>query len=110
MCYKHNSKNVEYVSKLVTLLYDDLDECCGGMLHIILDDGNLEDEHILWCIEYCNRDENKDRIDKYLCLEIAHKMLQMNEFERRLVYYGDLGFECEFDCDNCVIEHEEEID
>ena len=23
---------------------------CGGMLHIVLDDGNVEDHHIYWCM------------------------------------------------------------
>ena len=110
-CYcKHNNEKVEYVSKLVKLLYEDLHESAGGMLHIVLDDGNLEDDDIQWCIEYCNREENKDRADKYLCLEIAHRMLTMNMYERRLVYYGDFGFECEKCCDKCIIENEEEWD
>lgn len=106
---KHNSDEVDYVLKLATLLYEDLCENCGGMLHIVLDDGNLDDDDIEWCIGNCNKDENKDRNDKYLCLEIAHKMLKMNEYERRLVYYGDgINFYCDRECKNCVIENDEE--
>lgn len=106
---KHNSDEVDYVLKLVSLLYVDLGECCGGMLHIVLDDGNLDDDDIQWCIDYCNKDENVGRNDKYLCLEIAHKMLKMNEYERRLVYYENgCVFGCNRECESCVIENEEE--
>ena len=105
---KYNSKMVEYVGKLVKLLYEDLGECCGGLLHIVVDDGNLEDEHIQFCIDECNKEENLNRSDRYICLEIAHKMLKMNEHERRLVYYNDIGFHCGKECENCAIEHEEE--
>lgn len=106
---KHNSDEVDYVLKLAALLYEDLGECCGGMLHIVLDDGNLDDDDIQWCIDRCNHEENKDRDDKYLCLEIAHKMLRMDEYERRLVYYGDgRNFYCDGECENCVIENDED--
>jgi hypothetical protein len=105
---KHESIITVYVSKLVELLYEDLKECCGGLLHIVLDDGNLEDDNLQWCIDNCNKPENENRIDKYLCLEIAHKMLQMDEYQRRLIYYGSCNFECDNDCKDCVIEHEEE--
>jgi hypothetical protein len=27
----------------------------GGKLHIVLDDGNIKDEHIKWCIDYALR-------------------------------------------------------
>ena len=29
----------------------------GGPLHIVLDDGNFEDQHINWCIDYINSDD-----------------------------------------------------
>ena len=100
---KYNTENVDYVLKLVALLYEDLKERCGGMLHIVLDDGNIDNDDIQWCIEYCNKEENNDRPDKYLCLEIAHKMLKMNEYERRLIYYRGM-IQCNRNCEECVIE------
>ena len=105
---KHESIMTVYVSKLVELLYEDLKECCGGMLHIVLDDGNLDDDDIQWCIDYCNEPENKNRVDKYLCLEIAYKMLQMNEYQRRLIYYGSCQLNCDNNCNECVIERDED--
>ena len=105
---KYENDMVIYVNKLVELLYEDLKECCGGMLHIVLDDGNLDDDDIQWCIENCNKPENENKIDKYLCLEIAHKMLQMTMKQRRLIYYTSLSFECDLDCNQCVIKQGEE--
>lgn len=60
---------------LVEILYEDLGECCGGLLHIVLDDGNLEDHHILWCRAQCDKRENWDRHDRLLCRRIANEML-----------------------------------
>lgn len=100
---KFYNKKVEYVNKLVELLYEDLQESCGGMLHIVLDDGNMDDDDIQWCIDNCNNEKNKERHDKFLCLEIAHKMLKMDKYERNLVYYMDFGFNCGEDCNECVI-------
>jgi len=37
---KYETEAVKYVNKLVNLLYNDLEECSGGLLHIVLDDGN----------------------------------------------------------------------
>lgn len=108
LCSKHYNKDVRYINKLVQLLYDDLQEHCGGLLHITIDDGNLDDEDIQWCIEYCNKNENSDREDKYLCLEIATRMLRLTMEQRKLVYYMNGRFSCEGDCGECVIERGEE--
>lgn len=104
---KYETEAVKYVSKLVNLLYNDLEECSGGLLHIVLDDGNLEDHHIQHCIDCCKKEENKDRNDRYICLEIATKMLKMSQHERNLVYYKDYGLECNKDCMNCPVVSEE---
>lgn len=107
---KYEDQKVTYVNKLVHLLYDDLGESCGGMLHIVLDDGNVDDDDIEWCIAYVNRTENRGRPDYYISMEIATKMLELSIKQRRLIYYTDIGFSCGEDCDcqTCVIEHEKE--
>lgn len=33
----------------------------GGALHIVIDDGNTEDEHIYWCIENSIREATQDK-------------------------------------------------
>ena len=89
-------------------LYEDMGEGAGGMLHIVLDDGNLDDDDLQWCIEYCNREENTDRHDKKICLEIAHRMLGLNREERLLIYYQWDGEFCGGNCEQCVIEREDD--
>lgn len=105
---KYWSAEVAEICKLVETLYDDMGEGCGGMLHIVLDDGNLDDNDIWWCIEYCNREENADRHDKDICLEIAHRMLDLGREERLLIYYQWDGEFCDGDCAECVIEREDD--
>lgn len=100
---KYWTTEIEEICKLVKYLYDDLREMCGGLLHIVLDDGNVEDGHIQWCIDYCNREENADRHDKDVCIEIAQRMLKLSYTERMLIYYQwDREF-CDGDCDECAI-------
>ena len=105
---KYWTKEIEEVCKLVRTLYDDMGEGAGGLLHIALDDCNLDDDSIQWCIEYCNRDENTGKHDKKICLEIAQKMLSLNKEERMLVYYQWYREFCSGQCDDCVIEEEDE--
>lgn len=100
------TKEVERVCVLVKVLYEELGERAGGLLHIVLDDGNLEDHNIQWCIEYCNRKENAQRIDKDICLEIAQRMLKLSYTERMLIYYQWDGEFCDGNCDECAIMRE----
>ena len=100
---KYWNENIERVKLLVEVLYDDLEECTGGLLHIVLDDGNLEDEHILWCMAECNSRENWDRHDRFLCERIAKELLNLSMEERRLVYQQSCGWNCDGKCDLCPI-------
>lgn len=101
-------EDIDRVNLLVEILYEDLGECCGGLLHIVLDDGNLEDHHILWCREQCEKRENFSRHDRLLCKRIATEMLGLTMEQRRLVYYSD-GFDlkCDRNCKECPICQEE---
>ncbi len=49
----------------------------GGSLHIVLDDGNTEDNHVKWCIEYA-----KDRADA-AGVELGETLLRMSRTQRR---------------------------
>ena len=42
---------VPEVSPLVRAYYD-LGNITGGSLHIVLDDGNVEDHHVQFCVQY----------------------------------------------------------
>ena len=100
-------EDVERVNLLVDVLYNDLGECCGGLLHIVLDDGNLEDHHILWCKAECDKRENWDRHDRLLCKRIANEMLGLTMEQRKLVYYNDMELKCNRKCEECPICQEE---
>ena len=65
----------------------------GGMLHIIVADGNLTDSDIQYCLDYCEK--NKDRkgyeIGKLICNEL--KKLSLSE--RKVIYeLSQYDFEC----------------
>ena len=44
-----NSDIKKRIACLVDIIYDD--NCVGGALHIVLDDGNIRSEDINWCLE-----------------------------------------------------------
>lgn len=41
---------------LIHYYYDELGNCTGGNLHIVLDDGNIEHHNIFWCQELCKKE------------------------------------------------------
>lgn len=60
----------------------------GGPLHIVLDDGNLKDIHIMSCIEYIQAME--DGSGKEIFLQCANNLLLMT-ISQRLKLYRALG-------------------
>lgn len=81
---------IEELSQLISKLYEA--DGAGGALHIVVDDGNLDDYFIKYCIDYCNSEEEKNDPNRELCLEIAHKMLKLTYEQRVLLYYlGDVS-------------------
>lgn len=53
-----------FVKDFIKYYYDDLGHSAGGYLHIVLDDGNLEHEHIEFCRNECEK--NKDTFGMFL--------------------------------------------
>lgn len=49
----------------------------GGSLHIVLDDGNTEDDHVKWCIEHA-----KERGD-VAGVELGEMLLRMSRTQRK---------------------------
>ena len=41
------------IKELISYYYRNLDNSAGGYFHIVLDDGNIEHCHILWCRDEC---------------------------------------------------------
>lgn len=52
----------------------------GGVLHIVLDDGNLEDSYILFCKEEAIKKNDK------LAIKICDELLMLTHDEREIVY------------------------
>lgn len=75
------SINPEVINKLKKDLKDLIEaiyeiSCVGGALHIVLDDGNLKDKDIQWCID--NSIKKCDNIvERVLCLECAKLLLSL---------------------------------
>lgn len=51
-----------------------------GSLHIVMDDGNLEDEHVKWCLNYALENYDGDGAI------IAYKLSQMTQEYRSHLY------------------------
>jgi hypothetical protein len=54
----------------------------GGVLHVVLDDGNLKNSNIEWCIEKIEELEE----DKELFLKCANNLLKMTQTQRLKLY------------------------
>ena len=58
----------------------------GGCCHIVTDDDNIDDDSLQFVIEYCDRPENADRVDRELSKLICELLLQLS-FEQRCVLF-----------------------
>lgn len=59
---------------LISAIYEI--SCVGGALHIVLDDGNLKDDNIQWCIDNSIK-KCDDIVERVLCLECAKLLLSL---------------------------------
>jgi len=106
---KHRCKywniEVERTLNLIGILYDVYEEVCGGMLHIVTDDDNIEDGHIEYCIGYANESDNRNRKDYKITIAIAERYLKHSMKERMLLTYCFMN--CNKDkmnCEKCFVE------
>lgn len=58
----------------------------GGCCHIVTDDDNIEDDDLKWVIEYCERDENADKEDRFLSKFICEQLLLLSR-EYRIILF-----------------------
>lgn len=65
---------VPEVKSLVREIYNQPMGGAGCCMHIVLDDGNIEDDSIRYCLERAQHD---------LCRQVATMMLQMTKTQRR---------------------------
>lgn len=109
-CCKYYNKHLETVREYISCLYR-LDGCCtGGLLHIVLDDGNLDADDIQWCLEQCviHPEREESEIGKLICISLLGLPIE----QRRLVYQHDWKTESECwgpeHCSQCWIEKGDE--
>ena len=72
----------DYMRKLLKLCvewYAVPDNECGGCLHIVLDDDNVDDDDLLWCL---NRTDDKKTI------AIIEGLQQLSLMQRKWVTYN----------------------
>lgn len=105
---KHYTKHLDTINAYIGCLYR-IEGCeCGGLLHVMIDDDNIEDHFIKWTLDECNKHPEREEaeIGKLICNEY----LKLSMEQRRLLAYDWLpyrGCSCDGRCENCYIENPE---
>lgn len=60
---------------LVKAIYETPEGGCGCCLHIVLDDGNFEEDHVRYCLEHAQHG---------ICREVAELLLKLTEEGREV--------------------------
>ena len=76
----------EEVSKLVKDYYAKPDNLVGGNLHVVLDDGNIQDYHIELCLKQAEEERDEDGII------LAKALLEMSLTQRKKIYLDTIGY------------------
>lgn len=101
---KYYDPRIAAIRIMISALYD-IEGChCGGLAHVVVDDDNFTDEIIDWEIEYCNKEENKDCVEKELVITIIKELKKLSIEQRALLFSSFYSFRCDSDCSNCLID------
>ena len=92
---KFYTPHMETIQRYIECLYS-IEGCsCDGLLHVLTDDGNIQDHDIDWCLEYIEQEENRGReeyeISKLICQEMKKLSLPQREL---LINFGPYSFIC----------------
>jgi hypothetical protein len=74
------------IRELIDIIYDEY-SCVGGALHIVLDDYNIESDHIQWCIDN-SISELTNEEEKKIYTECAELLLQLSYSSRKRLLRG----------------------
>lgn len=105
---KYYIKRLDTVRAYIRCLYTmhNGEYCTGGLLHIVTDDGNIEDHHIKWCLDECSKHPEREdsEIGKLICKEL----LKLSMEQRRLIFESDYLIDRTYckgwtHCDDCPI-------
>lgn len=101
---KYYHPHMETIMRYAGCLYRLKDCECGGLLHILLDDNNITDNDILFCLKNCleHPEREESRIGQLICEEYLKLSMEQRSLLVALSDYFDdptcLDFE---DCDKC---------
>lgn len=89
---KYYTPHFKTIRELISCLYSLEGCCCGGLLHILVDDNNYEDHHITFCMQECLN--HPEREESKLGLLICEEILKLSMNERHILFYSmDLGLD-----------------
>ena len=74
---------VPEVLPLIVTYYSIPGNSVGGIFHIVLDDGNVDDGDVEYCLNLAKEREDKESI------EIGEILLRMSRTQRRKLYLSD---------------------
>ena len=100
---KYYNPAMDDLKYLCDLFYAMPDCQAGGFLHIMLDDDNIDDDSILYCLKECYTNPNHP--SSILGAVICMKYLGMTMEERWIFdwYKNGNNLECPGECSNCDI-------
>jgi hypothetical protein len=75
-------KSVHAIDEMVREYCDKEGNSTGGYLHIVLDDGNTEADHVLWCLREAEKAGDADGV------ALAEQLLMLDQDERDGVVNG----------------------
>lgn len=102
---KYYRSHLDTIREYIGCLYKLKGCSSGGMLHILLDDDNLDDDDILFCLRECvtHPEEEEAQLGKLICEEY----LRLSMPQRRLLTWRHISSsycQCHSGCQNCDIE------
>jgi hypothetical protein len=50
----------DLVTSLAAVYYTKPGNSCGGYCHVVLDDENIADDHVAWCLAHCEEHDDGD--------------------------------------------------
>lgn len=101
---KYYDKHLDTIREYIGCLYD-LEGCeTGGLLHILLDDDNYDDDDIAFCLKEClqHPEREESKIGQLICEEY----LKLSMEHRRLLcstYIGHWSCLNKGNCEQCFI-------
>lgn len=98
---RYYDKHIDTIRSYINCLYS-LEGCgTGGLLHIVTDDGNVEDKDILWCFDECSKHREKEEhmIGMIICLELIKLPIEKRRLAvtcvDQIVYFCNTHNACE---------------